>query len=176
LLTTLACFYFFGRRRGLNAEGVTKIATIALAPLATLLLVIGGGGALKQVIVDSGIGSYLGNLLAESALSPLLVCFFTSVGLRAAQGSATVAIVTAAGILAPLMKQVHGYTPEMLVLAICCGGASLSHVNDAGFWIVKEYMGMTVAETFRSWTVMKVIIGTFGIVILLICQAIFFRS
>ena len=97
-------------------------------------------------------------------------------GLRAAQGSATVAIVTAAVSLAPLMKQVHGYTPEMLVLAICCGGASLSHVNDAGFWIVKEYMGMTVTETFRSWTVMKVIIGTLGIVILLICQAIFFRS
>ena len=168
--------YFLGRRRGLNGEQVTKIATAALAPLATLLLIIGGGGALKQVIVDSGIGSYLGKLLADSGLSPLIVCFLTSAGLRAAQGSATVAIVTAAGILAPLLKHVHGYTPEMLVLSICCGGTMLSQVNDSGFWLVKEYMGMTVAETFRSWTVMKIVMGVLGIVILLICQAIFFRG
>jgi len=176
LLTTLACMYFLGRLRGLNGEGINKIATASLAPLATLLLVIGGGGALKQVIVDSGIGSNLGKILAESALSPLLVCFLTAAGLRAAQGSATVAIVTAAGILAPLMKQLHGYTPEMLVLAICCGGTMISHVNDAGFWLVKEYMGMTVAETFRSWTVMKIVMGVLGIVILLLWQAVYFRS
>ena len=176
LLTTLACMYFLGRLRGLSGERITKLATESLAPLATLLLVIGGGGALKQVIVDSGIGSYLGKLLAESALSPLVVCFLTSLGLRAAQGSATVAIVTAAGILSPLMKQLHGYTPEMLVLAICCGGTSISHVNDAGFWIVKEYMGMTVAETFRSWTAMKVSMGIIGIILVLIVQAIFFRG
>ncbi|HEY3457199.1 MAG TPA: gluconate:H+ symporter [Bryobacteraceae bacterium] len=176
LLTTLACMYFLGRLRGLSGERITKLATESLAPLATLLLVIGGGGALKQVIVDSGIGSYLGKLLAESALSPLIVCFLTSAGLRAAQGSATVAIVTAAGILSPLMKQLHGYTPEMLVLAICCGGTSISHVNDAGFWIVKEYMGMTVAETFRSWTAMKVSMGIIGIILVLLVQAIFFRG
>jgi H+/gluconate symporter-like permease len=172
LLTTLACMYFLGRRRGLTGERTTKIATESLAPLATLLLIIGGGGALKQVIVDSGIGSYLGKLLAESPLSPLIVCFLTSAGLRAAQGSATVAIVTAAGILAPLMKQLQGYSPEMLVLAICCGGTTISHVNDAGFWLVKEYLGMTVAETFRSWTAMKVVMGVLGIVIVLLCQAI----
>jgi gluconate:H+ symporter, GntP family len=100
----------------------------------------------------------------------------TSAGMRAAQGSATVAIVTAAGILAPLMKEVHGYSPEMLVLAICCGGTMLSHVNDAGFWLVKEYLGMTVAETLRSWTAMKIVMGVLGIVIVLICQKIFFHG
>ncbi len=176
LLTALATMYFLGRLRGLRGERITKVATEALGPLATLLLVIGGGGALKQVIVDSGIGAYLGNILAASPLSPLLVCFLTSAGLRAAQGSATVAIVTAAGILAPLMKQLHGYSPEMLVLAICCGGTLISHVNDAGFWIVKEYMGMTVGETLRSWTVMKIVMGSIGIILVLICQALFFRS
>jgi gluconate transporter len=174
LITALAAMYVLGHLRGLRGERMTKVATQALAPLATLLLVIGGGGALKQVIMDSGIGPYLGNLLAISPLSPLLVCFFTSAGLRAAQGSATVAIVTAAGILAPLMKQVHGYSPEMLVLAVCCGGTMISHVNDAGFWIVKEYLGMTVAETLRSWTVMKIVMGVFGILIVLACQAVFF--
>ncbi len=175
LLTALAAMYFLGRLRGLRGERITKVATEALAPLATLLLVIGGGGALKQVIVDSGIGPYLGNILASSPLSPLLVCFLTSAGLRAAQGSATVAIVTAAGILAPLMKQLHGYSPEMLVLAVCCGGTLISHVNDAGFWIVKEYMGMTVGETLRSWTVMKIVMGVLGIILILICQALFFK-
>jgi gluconate transporter len=104
LITALATLYFLGWRRGLRGERLTKVTTEAMTPLATLLLVIGGGGALKQVIVDSGIGPYLGGLLAASPLSPLLVCFLTSAGLRAAQGSATVAIVTAAGILAPLVK------------------------------------------------------------------------
>ncbi len=173
LITALAAMFFLGRLKGLRGDRITKVATESLAPLATLLLVIGGGGALKQVIVDSGIGPYLGNLLAESPLSPLLVCFFTSAGLRAAQGSATVAIVTAAGILAPLMKQVHGYSPEMLVLALSCGGTMISHVNDAGFWLVKEYLGMTVAETLRSWSVMKVIMSILGIVIVLIVHAVF---
>ncbi len=172
LITVLASLYFLGKRRRLSGEGVTKLATESLAPLATLLLIIGGGGAFKQVIVDSGIGPYLGHLMAASPLSPLLVCFFTSAGLRAAQGSATVAIVTAAGILAPLMKQLHGYSPEMLVLAICCGGTMISHVNDAGFWIVKEYLGMTVQETLRSWTVMKIVMGILGILILLAVQAL----
>ena len=173
LITTLAAMYFLGRLRGLKGERITKVATEALAPLATLLLIIGGGGALKQVIVDSSIGPYLGNLLAASPLSPLLVCFLTSAGLRAAQGSATVAIVTAAGILAPLVKQIHGYSPEMLVLAVCCGGSMISHVNDAGFWLVKEYMGMTVAETLRSWTVMKIVMGVLGITLVLLWHALF---
>lgn len=175
LITTLAAMYFLGRSRGLSGERITKIATESLAPLATLLLVIGGGGALKQVIVDSGIGPYLGRLLAASPLSPLLVCFLTAAGLRAAQGSATVAIVTAAGILAPLTKQLHGYSPEILVLAICCGGTMISHVNDAGFWLVKEYMGMTVAETLRSWTVMKIISSFVGIALVFIWQAFLSR-
>jgi H+/gluconate symporter-like permease len=94
----------------------------------------------------------------------------TSAGLRAAQGSATVAIVTAAGILAPLMKQLHGYSPEILVLAICCGGTTISHVNDAGFRLVKEYLGMSVAQTLRCWTAMKVLMGLIGLVIVLFAK------
>jgi gluconate:H+ symporter, GntP family len=176
LITALAAMWFFGKLCGLTGERISKLATEAMGPLATLLLIIGGGGALKQVIVDSGIGPYLGKLLADSHLSPLLVCFVTATVLRATLGSATVAIVTAAGLLAPLLKQLPGYSPEMLVLSVCCGGTMVSHVNDAGFWLVKEYMGMTVAETLRSWTVMKIIMGVLGIIILLICQAIFFRS
>ena len=170
LVAAMAAMFFLGTRRGLNREQVTKLATDSLAPVATLLLIIAGGGAFKQVIVDCGVAPYAGGLLASSHISPLLVCFITGAGMRAAQGSATVAIVTAAGILAPLMKQFSGYSPEILVLAVCCGGSSLGHVNDAGFWLVKEYMGMTVSETLRTWTVMKIIAGVTGVSILLFVQ------
>ena len=170
LIATLSAMLFLGTRRGLNREQVTKLATDSLGPVATLLLIIAGGGAFKQVIVDCGVAPYAGGLLASSHISPLLVCFITAAGMRAAQGSATVAIVTAAGILAPLMKQFSGYSPEILVLAVCCGGSSLGHVNDAGFWLVKEYLGMTVGETLRTWTVMKIIIGVTGICVLLLAQ------
>jgi gluconate transporter len=176
VIAALAAMHLLGFRRGLAADSITKLATDAMAPLATLLLIIGGGGALKQVIVDSHIGPYLGGVLAASAISPLIVCFLTSAGLRAAQGSATVAIVTAAGILAPMSKQFVGYSPEMLVLAVCCGGTMISHVNDAGFWVVKEYLGMTVGETLRSWTVMKIIMGVLGVLLLIVVQALLPRG
>lgn len=171
LTAALAAMFFLGWRRGLNGDRITKLVSEAMAPLATLLLIIGGGGALKQILVDSGIGPYLGKMLAASPLSPLLVCFVTATVLRATLGSATVAIVTAAGLLAPLLKQVPGYSPEILVLSVCCGGTMVSHINDAGFWLVKEYMGMTVGQTLRSWTVMKIIMGVMGITILLVWQA-----
>ncbi len=175
LLAALAAMFLFGLRRGLSLDQVTRLATLSLSPLATLLLIIGGGGALKQVIVDCGVAPYAGKLLASAPVSPLIVCFLTSALLRAAQGSATVAIVTAAGILAPLMKHVNGYSPEIIVLAVCCGGTTISHVNDAGFWLVKEYLGLSVPETLRSWTVMKVIMGSTGVAVLLAVHALFGR-
>lgn len=168
LLTVLACGYFFGLRRGLSGEQVTKLATESLSPIATLLLIIAGGGALKQVIVDSGVAPYAGHALAATSLSPLLIAFIIATALRAALGSATVAIVTASGILAPMLKQFGGVSPELLVMAVCCGGTSISHVNDAGFWIVKEYLGMTVTETLQSWTVMKIVSAVLGMAIVLL--------
>jgi H+/gluconate symporter-like permease len=134
---------------------------------------MGAGGAFKQVIVDSGVGPYAGQLLVSSSISPLIVAYIVAAAMRAAQGSATVAIITAAGIVAPLVKSIPGYTPEMIVLALCCGGTCLSHVNDAGFWLVNQYFGMTVPQTLRSWTVMKVITSLTGIGVVLAAQAIF---
>jgi gluconate transporter len=173
LVTTLLTMIFFGFRRGLDRNQVTKMATDSLMPVGTLLVIMGGGGAFKQVIVDSGVGQYAGKLLAASAISPLIVAYIVSATMRAAQGSATVAIITAAGIIAPLVKGIPGYTPEMIVLALCAGGTCLSHVNDAGFWIVNEYYGMTVPQTLRSWTVMKVITSITGIAVILAAQAAF---
>ena len=172
-VTTLIALYIFGFRRGLDRNTVYRMATESLGPVGTLLAIIGGGGAFKQVIIDSGVGPYAGNLLASSGVSPLILAYLTAAAMRIAQGSATVAIITAAGIVAPIVKGIPGYSPEILVLALCCGGTVLSHVNDAGFWLVNESFGMTVPQTLRSWTVMKVITSVVGISIVLAAHAIF---
>ena len=105
--------------------------------------------------------------------SPLVVAYVIAAAMRVAQGSATVAIITAAGIVSPLVKGIPGYSPEMIVLAVCCGGTILSHVNDAGFWMVNEYFGMTVPQTLRSWTTMKIITSFVGFGLVLAAQAVF---
>jgi len=171
LITTLLAIVVFGFQRGMDRTQVARMATESLAPIGTLLVIMGGGGAFKQVIVDSGVGPYAGKLLATSSISPLIVAYIVAAAMRAAQGSATVAIITAAGIVAPLVKSIPGYTPEMIVLALWCGGTCLSHVNDAGFWMVNEYFGMTVPQTLRSWTAMKVITSLSGIGLVLAAQA-----
>jgi H+/gluconate symporter-like permease len=168
MVTTLAAMLVFGVSRGLNRDQLTKLATESLAPVGTLLMIMGSGGAFKQIIVDSGAGTYAGKLLASTNVSPLLVAYIVAGAMRAAQGSATVAIITAAGIVAPLVKGIPGYSPEALVLALCCGGTLLSHVNDAGFWITKEYFGMTVPQTLRTWTTMKILTSLVGITIIMI--------
>ncbi len=167
LIATLVAMLLFGLGRGLDRGKIAALANESLLPIGGLLAIMGGGGAFKQVIVDSGVGQYAGQLLATSAFPPMLVAYFAAVALRLAQGSATVAIITAAGIVAPLVKDIPNQSPELLVLAICCGGTALSHVNDAGFWTVNHYFGMSVPQTLRSWTVMKAITSLVGIVILI---------
>jgi gluconate transporter len=173
-VTALAAMWFFGKLRGLNRGQISKMASDSLAPMGALLAIMGGGGAFKQVIVDTGVGPYAGQLLVTSNISPLIVAYLIAAAMRVAQGSATVAIITAAGIVAPLMKGISGYTPEMVVLAVCCGGTILSHVNDAGFWLVNEYFGMSVPQTLRSWTAMKVLTSFVGIAVVLAAQMIFY--
>jgi gluconate transporter len=170
-ITALVSLYWFGLRRGLTRAAALKMAGESLAPMGALLCIIGGGGAFKQIIVDSGVGDYAGRLLVTSAISPLIVVWVVAAALRLAQGSATVAIITAAGILAPIVKGIPGYSPDMLVLALCCGGTSFSHVNDSGFWLVNQYFGMTVAQTLKSWTAMKVLSAVVGLAIVLAVQA-----
>jgi len=172
IVATLAAMIAFGATRGLDRNQISRLTVDACAPIGTLLLIMGGGGAFKQVIVDSGAGLYAGKLLAASSVSPLVVAYLVAASMRVAQGSATVAIITAAGIIAPLVKQVPGYRPEMIVLAVCCGGTILSHVNDAGFWLVNEYFGMAVPQTLKSWTTMKVIMSLFGFALVLAAQAV----
>jgi gluconate transporter len=163
MLAALAAMAVFGLRRGLDRAGLFRLAEEALKPLGSLLAIIGGGGAFKQIIVDSGAGAYAGRLLAGSFLSPLLVAYLVALALRVAQGSATVAIITAAGIVAPLVQGLPGYSPEIVLMALCAGGTALSHVNDAGFWLVNQCLGLSVPDTLRTWTAMKVVTSVAGI-------------
>lgn len=172
LVTTLLVMVCFGAQRGMDRVKIGAMANESLGPIGALLAIMGGGGAFKQVIVDCGVGPYAGQLLASSAISPVVVAYLVAAGLRMAQGSATVAIITAAGIVAPLVAGIPGQSPELLVLALCAGGTVLSHVNDAGFWVVNQYFGLTVPETLRTWTVMKVITSVVGIGILLVVDAL----
>jgi gluconate transporter len=171
-ITALVAIYWFGIRRGVTRDQASKMAAQSLAPMGALLCIMGGGGAFKQVIVDSGVGQYAGQLLMTSAISPLIVAWVIAAAMRVAQGSATVAIITAAGIVAPMVKGIPGYSPNMIMLALCCGGSGFSHVSDSGFWLVNQYFGMTVAQTLKSWTVMKIIASVLGLGIVLAIQAL----
>jgi gluconate transporter len=171
-IAAVAAIYFFGRRRGVTREKAAKMAAESLAPMGALLCIMGGGGAFKQVIVDSGVGAYAGKLLISSAVSPLLVVYVISAAMRLAQGSATVAIITAAGIAAPIVKGIPGYSPDLIVLALCCGGTAFSHVNDSGFWMVNQYFGMSVAQTLKTWTAMKIVSSIVGLATVLAVQAL----
>jgi gluconate transporter len=171
-IAALVAIYFFGIRRGLTRDKAARMAAESLAPMGALLCIMGGGGAFKQIIVDSGAGAYLGKVLITSSISPLLVVYFVAVAMRIAQGSATVAIITAAGIVAPIVKGIPGYSPDILILALCCGGTACSHVNDSGFWLVNQYFGMTVPQTLKSWTAMKMVSSIVGISIVMAAHAL----
>jgi gluconate transporter len=171
-ITALVAIYCLGIRRGVTRDGAAKMAAQSLAPMGALLCIMGGGGAFKQVIVDSGVGQYAGQLLMTSSISPLIVAWVIAAAMRVAQGSATVAIITAAGIVAPIVKGIPGYNPNLIMLALCCGGEGFSHVSDSGFWLVNQYFGMTVAQTLKSWTAMKVIASVVGLGIVLVIQAV----
>ena len=166
-VTALLALYFFGMRRGLTRDRAARMAAESMAPMGSLILMMGGGGAFKQVIVDSGVGAVAGKMLATSSISPLIVVFLIALAIRIAQGSATVAIITAAGIVAPIVKGIPGYSPDAIMLALACGGSAVSHVNDSGFWLVNQYFGMTVPQTMRSWTAMKILAAFVGLGVVL---------
>ena len=137
--------------------------------VAMVLLIIAGGGALKQVLIDSGISEYIVDILSTWNVSPLILAWSIAAALRITLGSATVAALTAAGIALPLIERT-GVSPELLVLATGAGSLTFSQVNDTGFWLFKEYFGLTIGETFRSWTVMETMVSIIGLVGCLIME------
>jgi Gnt-I system high-affinity gluconate transporter len=127
------------------------------------MLLIAGAGALKQVLVDSGVSKYIGELLAGSTLSPLFLGWLIATVLRFCVGSATVAGMTTAGIVLPVVSAT-GVSPELMVLAIGSGSLMVGHVNDGGFWLFKEYFNLSIKDTLKSWTIMETSIGVSGLI------------
>ena len=128
-----------------------------------VLLIIAGAGALKQVLVDSGVSDYIADMLKGSSISPLILAWLIATVIRVCVGSATVAGLTAAGIVLPLVTNTD-VSPELMVLAIGSGSLMLSHVNDSGFWLFKEYFNLSVRDTLRTWTVMETTVGIMGLI------------
>lgn len=158
----LALPLLFGRRlRERKVQDAIWGETMRSA--GAILLAIGAGGALKQVLVTAGLSDLLGRLVSQQAISPLILAWAVAVGIRLATGSATVATITAVGIMAGVVHAT-GASPELTVLAIGCGSVFFSHVNDPGFWLVKSYMGTSTADTFRTWSVLETVISVVGLV------------
>lgn len=161
LLACLAALpILFGRRMGEAALQKT-IWLETVKPAGAILLAIGAGGALKQVLVSAGLSDFLARVAASGSLSPIVLAWLIAVAIRLATGSATVATITAAGILPGMVAASHA-SPEWVVLAIGAGSVFFSHVNDPGFWLVKGYLGTSTADTFRTWSVLETVISVVG--------------
>jgi gluconate transporter len=163
LVAVLFALVFLGIKRGQKMQTLMDQSGTALGSVTMIVLIIAAGGAFKQVLIDSGIGSDLAVFFEASTLSPLVLGWLIATIIRIALGSATVAGLTAAGIVQPLVVS-SGISPELMVLSIGAGSLMCSHVNDTGFWMFKEYFGISLKDTFKTWTVMETIIGVMGLI------------
>jgi Gnt-I system high-affinity gluconate transporter len=171
LIALLATLVLLGIGKGSSMKTLTDSINGSVGSAALLLLIVGAGGAFKQVLDDGGIKAALAGYFEHTSISPLFLGWLVAFLIRVSLGSATVAGITAAGIVAPI-AQSTGASPELMVLAIGAGSLMCSHVNDAGFWLFKEYFGLSIKDTFRTWTTLETIVGTVGLICVLIIDFI----
>ena len=172
LLAVLLSMFLLGYSTGMSREGVEKAMGSGLPGIAGILLIVAAGGGFKQMLVDAGVGGVIADWAQGSGISTLLLGWLVAVGVRLATGSATVATITAAGIVSGIAADLPTNEVSLLVLAIGCGSLFFSHVNDAGFWLVKEYFGLTVGQTIKSWSVMETAISVVGIICVLLLNLV----
>jgi GntP family gluconate:H+ symporter len=163
LFAVLLAMVTFGTQVGFGASVLTQKIGASLMPVVGVMLIVGAGGGFKQVLVDGGTGVAIAKVALAAGLTPLLLGWIVAVLIRLATGSATVATVTAAGIIAPLAVGLPPAQLSLVVLAVGAGSLFFSHVNDAGFWLVKEYFGLTVGETLKTWSVMETLVSLMGL-------------
>ncbi|WP_407921576.1 GntP family permease [Actinomyces polynesiensis] len=173
LITSFYAMVVLGLALGRTTSEVSSLTGAAFGPVAGILLIVGAGGGFKQTLVDSGVGEVIGNGIAQAGIPVLLAGWLVAVVIRVATGSATVATITASGIMVPLAGGLGDAHLALLVLAIGAGSVFLSHVNDAGFWLVKEYFGMTVGQTFKTWSLMECAVSVVGLAGVLVLGLIF---
>lgn len=162
-ISIIVAFYTFGFARGKTMKEIMETSEKAILTVAMILFIVGAGGALKQVLIDSGVGNYIGQLVMGANLSPLLLAWIIASVIRIAVGSATVAALTAGGIVAPLIP-LTGVSPELMVLAVGAGSVIFSPPNDPGFWLFKEFFGLTVKQTVRTWCAVETAIAVCGLI------------
>ncbi|MCL6573985.1 MAG: gluconate permease, partial [Bacillus sp. (in: Bacteria)] len=162
LIALLVAIYTMGLGRNIPIKTVMQSCTTAITQIGMMLLIIGGGGAFKQVLIDGGVGDYVAELFQGTTLSPILLAWTIAAILRISLGSATVAALTTAGLVIPLLGQTD-VNLALVVLATGAGSLIASHVNDAGFWMFKEYFGLSMKETFATWTLLETIISVSGL-------------
>ena len=163
LLSVLFAVYTLGLSRGRKIPDIMNSLAHSVTSITMIMLLIAGAGALKQVLVDSGVSQYIGGLLSQSSLSPLFLGWLIATILRFCVGSATVAGITTAGIVLPLVSG-GAVIPELMVLAIGSGSLMFGHVNDGGFWLFKEYFNLSIKDTMKTWVVMETSIGITGLI------------
>ncbi|MBG7630894.1 MAG: gluconate transporter [Bacteroidetes bacterium] len=175
ILVTMLSLYVLGTRRGFSNDQLLKLSSKALGPAGLIILITGAGGVFKQILIDSGIGEAIADTVSDMNISLLVLGYILAVIIRVTQGSATVAMITAAGMLSPILilTEVSEIQKALLVLSIAAGSTILSHVNDSGFWLVGKYLGMTEKQTLKSWTVMETIISVVGFSIILLLSLFF---
>jgi GntP family gluconate:H+ symporter len=168
----IVSFYSLGTLRGFSREQILHFTNDCLAPTAAITLLIGAGGGFGRILIDSGVSKVIVSMALDTKVSLLLLSWLLAALVRVATGSATVAMTTAAGIIAPIAAQDGSVRPELLVLATGAGSLILSHVNDGGFWLVKEYFNMSVPQTFKTWTICETLISVTVLVLTLGAAAI----
>ncbi|MFF0557251.1 gluconate:H+ symporter [Streptomyces sp. NPDC004266] len=172
LAAVIVAMFTMGRAAGFTKEQLSSTVDKSLAPIAGILLIVGAGGGFKQTLIDIGVGQMILDFSKSWSIPALLLAWLIAVAIRLATGSATVATISAAGLVAPLAEGMSTGEVSLLVLAIGAGSLFFSHVNDAGFWLVKEYFGMNVGQTIKTWSVMETIISVVGIVLVLLLSLV----
>lgn len=170
IIANLIAWYFLGVKRGMQKEFLKKVATKSFQAAGIIILLTGAGGAFKQILINTGAGEMIADALNNAWFNPLLFGFIVAALVRVLQGSSTVAMITAAGITAPVLTggEYSMAQTSLIVIAIASGASILSHVNDSGFWLVGQYLGLTEKQTFKTWTVMTTLIAVVGLLVSLI--------
>jgi GntP family gluconate:H+ symporter len=172
VVAVVFALWSLGIRCGHRPATLLAFTEQSIAGVGMTLLVVGGGGGFARVLREAGVANSLGDMASMLHLPPLVYAWLIAAFIRVATGSATVAITTASGVLAPMVMQMPELNRELLVISIGCGSLFLSHLNDGGFWIVKDCLGLTVTQTLRTWTVTETIIGIAGLLITLVADAL----